>query len=426
MKIPPLTSAEWDSPLFHQARTRFERAAQKLSLDDNVFQRLRYPERVLMVSVPFRLDSGKIAVFPGYRVHHSDALGPCKGGIRYHPQVTMGEISALAMMMTWKCALMGLPLGGAKGGIQCNPHDLSRNELQHMTRRYTNEIINFIGPDQDIPAPDMGTNQEIMSWIMDTYSQNHGYAIPSVVTGKPIVIGGSLGRVEATGRGVAYTTMCAANKLKMTLSAKTRVAIQGFGNVGTYAAQKLAKIGCRIVAVSDHKGGLYNDKGFNIKQLIRYKHVHHSIQPYAHGDKMTNEELLTSKCDVLVLAATEGQITETIARKLSCRILAEGANGPTTLEGEKVLEKRDEIFVIPDVVANAGGVTVSYFEWVQGLQNFFWNTKEVHKKLYELLSQSFDNIYKMAHKHKVSMRQSALMTGIKRVEEAMLSRGFYP
>lgn len=421
-----LVSAEWDSDLFHQARTRFERAADKLGLDENIFQRLRYPERALMVSVPFRHDDGSIEVVPGYRVQHNDALGPCKGGIRYHPNVSLGQIAALGMMMTWKCALMGLPLGGAKGGVRCDPHQLSRNELQRMTRRYTTEIANFIGPEHDIPAPDLGTNEQIIAWMMDTYSQTRGYAVPSVVTGKPLVIGGSLGRTEATGRSVAYSIIHAARKLNLTLSEKTRVAIQGFGNVGSHAALKMAKYGAKIVAVSDASGGLYNSNGLNVKKLFDFCQKNGNIKGYKPAETITNEQLLTLNCDILILAATEGQVTKDIAQKLSCKIMAEGANGPTTLEGEEILDERDDIFVIPDILANSGGVTVSYFEWVQGLQNFFWSTKEVNERLFNLMAISFEKVYTMAQKNKVTMKCAALMTGIERVSQAMLKRGFFP
>ncbi|MBI4411199.1 MAG: Glu/Leu/Phe/Val dehydrogenase [Deltaproteobacteria bacterium] len=426
MRQPGLISAEWDSPLFHQTQTQLDRAAKLISLDENIFQRLRYPQRVLMTSVPFRMDDQRVVVLPGYRVQHNNALGPFKGGIRYHPGVSLGEVSGLAMMMTWKCALMGLPLGGAKGGIRCDPSQMSRNELQRMTRRYTSEIINFIGPDKDIPAPDMGTNEQVMAWLMDTFSQNHGYAIPSVVTGKPIVIGGSLGRVEATGRGVVYTVMEAAKKLKMKLTSKTRVAVQGFGNVGSHAAGKMARIGCRIVAVSNHSGGTFNEKGLSVDDLTAHHQAKKPLSEYKKGEAITNEELLATECDILILAAIDGVVTAPIARQLKCRIMAEGANGPTTVEGDAVLEKRDDIFVIPDILANAGGVTVSYFEWVQGLQNLFWSAKEINQKLQQLMADAFARVDETSRKRKVSMRQAALITGIERVTQAMLNRGFFP
>ncbi len=419
-------SAEWDGPLFKQVQAQFEEAATTLSLDENIFYRLRVPDRALIVSVPFRLDNGKVHVVPGYRVQHNDVLGPCKGGIRYHPNVNLGEVTALAMLMTWKCALVGLPLGGAKGGVQIDPTPLSRTELQRMTRRYTTEISNFIGPDHDIPAPDMGTNEQVMAWMMDTYSQMKGYSIPEIVTGKPVVIGGSLGRREATGRGVVYTIIEAAKKINLPLNASTRVVIQGFGNVGQAAMKKMEKVGCKVIAISDAFGGVYNPKGISYASAMQHVTENNTLKDYSDAEKITNEDLLTLPCEICIPAACEATVTAPIAEKLQCKILAEAANGPCTLEADKVLNSRSDIFLIPDVLANAGGVIVSYFEWVQDLQNFFWTEKEINERLWEVMTKAFHNVMKMAQEKKVTMRQAALMTGIEIVAKAMLTRGLYP
>ncbi len=418
--------AEWDNPLFLQVQQQFEDAAQRLNLDENVFYRLRVPNQALIVSVPFRNDDGSIRVVPGYRVHHNDVLGPYKGGIRYHPWVNLGEVAALAMLMTWKCALVGLPLGGAKGGIQVDPTSLTPTELERMTRRYTAEILNFIGPNQDIPAPDMGTNEQTMAWIMDTYSQQKGYAIPEVVTGKPVPIGGSLGRKEATGRGVAYCILEAYKVLNLTLDHRTRVAIQGFGNVGSAAARKLEKSGARIIAISDIKGGLYNPKGISFSKLKAWEEKHRCLEGFPEADSLSNAELFSLEMDILIPAATEDTITAEIAKQLRCKMIAEGANGPITWEADAILEERGDIFVIPDVLANSGGVIVSYFEWVQDLQNFFWKEPEINARLWEILSQAFQSVYAFAQNRKISMRTAALMLGIDKVAQAMATRGFYP
>ncbi|HCU24284.1 MAG TPA: glutamate dehydrogenase, partial [Deltaproteobacteria bacterium] len=358
------SSAEWDNPLFIQVQTQFEAAAKKLCLDENIFQRLRVPDKALIVSVPFRNDDGAIRVVPGYRVQHNDTLGPHKGGIRYHPLVTLGEVAALAMLMTWKCAIVNLPLGGAKGGVQIDPTQLSRGELQRMTRRYTSEIVNFIGPDVDVAAPDMGTNEQVMAWMMDTYSQLKGYAIPEIVTGKPVIIGGSLGRKEATGRGVVYCLIEAAKVLGLALDSGTRIAVQGFGNVGSVAVKELEKMACKVVAVSDVRSGIYNPQGLSYQKLSEWVAQNRYLEGFPEAEAVTNEELACLDVEVLIPAATEGTLSEKIASRLQCRLIAEGANGPTTLEADKILEERG-IFVIPDVLANAGGVVVSYFEWVQ-------------------------------------------------------------
>jgi len=356
-------------------------------------------------------------------VQHNDVLGPFKGGIRYHPAVNLGEVSALAMWMTWKCALVGLPLGGAKGGVTCDPAELSRNELQSMTRRFTAEILNIIGPDVDVPAPDMGTNEQVMAWIMDTYSQHKGHAVPEIVTGKPVAIGGTLGRRDATGQGVVYMVIEAAKQIGLNLAGATAV-VQGFGNVGSVAARELANIGVKIIGVSDRTGGFVSAAGLPVDKLLEVASKNHSLEGCPYGDKITNEELLELKCDLLVPAALEMQITAANAPKLQCRILAEGANGPTTPEADAVLQDRG-VFVIPDILANAGGVVVSYFEWVQDLQNFFWTEDEVNKKLRDILVKAFYEVHDMSRKHAVNMRLAALMIGIDRVARAMLWRGLY-
>jgi glutamate dehydrogenase (NAD(P)+) len=402
---------------------QFDAAASKLGIDPNVAARLRRSDRALIVSVPTRMDDGHVHVFTGYRVQHNDVLGPFKGGIRYHPAVNLGEVSALAMWMTWKCSLVGLPLGGAKGGIACDPATLSRNELQSMTRRFTAEIINFIGPEVDVPAPDMGTNEQVMAWIMDTYSQHKGHAVPEIVTGKPVAIGGTLGRRDATGRGVGYMIMEAAKHLAVDLTKCTAV-VQGFGNVGSVAAKELAKIGVKIVGVSDRTGGFVDLKGLPIEKLLEVADRNHSLDGCPYGDKVSNQELLELKCDVLIPAALEMQITEVNAPRLQCRILAEGANGPTTPQADAILREKG-VFLIPDILANAGGVVVSYFEWVQDLQNFFWTEDEVNGKLRDVLIKSFHQVLDMSQKHAVDMRQGALMIGIDRVARAMLWRGLY-
>jgi glutamate dehydrogenase (NAD(P)+) len=418
-----MSLAETESPASELAIKQFDIAAAKLNLDPNVATRLRRPDRSMIVSVPTRMDDGRVHVFTGYRVQHNDVLGPFKGGIRYHPEVSLGEVSALAMWMTWKCSLVGLPLGGAKGGVACDPAELSRNELQSLTRRYTAEILNFIGPEVDVPAPDMGTNEQVMAWIMDTYSQHKGHAVPEVVTGKPVAIGGTLGRREATGRGVVYTIIEAAKHLGLDLIGCT-AAVQGFGNVGSVVTKELAQLGVKVIAVSDRTGGYFDAKGLPVDKLLEVADKNHSLEGCTYGEKITNAELLEVKCDILVPAALELQITEENAGRLQCRILAEGANGPTTLAADSILRERN-VFLIPDILANAGGVIVSYFEWVQDLQNFFWSEDEVNVKLRDMLTKTFHQVLDMSQKHNVNMRLAALMMGIDRVAKAMLWRGLY-
>ena len=418
-----MSAEEWRNSTSDMAVQQFDIAAAKLNVDANVASRLRRPDRALIVSVPIRMDDGKVQVFTGYRVQHNDVLGPFKGGIRYHPEVNLGEVSALAMWMTWKCSLVGLPLGGAKGGVTCDPAELSRQELQSMTRRYTAEILNFIGPEIDIPAPDLGTNEQVMAWIMDTFSQHKGHAVPEIVTGKPVDIGGTLGRREATGRGVVYTIIEAAKHLSIDLARCTAV-VQGFGNVGSVAVKELANIGVKIIGVADRTGGFYDPKGLPVQKLLELADKYHSLENCPYGQKISNTEVLELKCDILVPAALEMQITKENADRLQCRILAEGANGPTTLEADAVLKEKG-VFLIPDILANAGGVVVSYFEWVQDLQNFFWTEQEVNQKLRDILVRAFREVLDMSQREKVDMRLAALMIGIERVERAMLWRGLY-
>ena len=405
------------------ALAQLDLAADKIGLDVNVRGRLGRPDRALIVSVPTRMDNGSVHVFTGYRVQHNDALGPFKGGIRYDPRVSLAEVSALAMWMTWKCSLVGLPFGGAKGGIACDPITLSRQELQGMTRRYTAEILNFIGPQTDIPAPDMGTNEQIMAWIMDTYSQHKGHAVPGIVTGKPIDIGGTLGRREATGRGVGYIVEQAANHLGMDLR-KCSALIQGFGNVGLVTARELSRLGVKVVGVSDRSGGLYNAKGLRIEDVVRFKEQNKKLLNFSEGEKIQGKEFLELPCDILIPSATEMQITRENAARLTCRLLVEGANGPTTLEADKILAEKG-VLVIPDILANAGGVIVSYFEWVQDLQNFFWSEDEINNKLKEMLSRAFHDVLTFSKKEGVSLRLAALMIAVQRVGRAMLLRGLY-
>ncbi len=369
------------------------------------------------------MDDGRIHVFTGYRVQHNDVLGPFKGGIRYHPDVNLGEVTALAMWMTWKCSLVGLPFGGAKGGIACDPTKLSRKEMQGMTRRYTAEILNFIGPQIDIPAPDMGTNEQVMAWVMDTYSQHKGHAVPGIVTGKPVEIGGTLGRKEATGRGIVYTVMEAAKHLDMDL-AKCRVVVQGFGNVGLVTSRELARLGVRIVGVSDRSAAIWNDKGLPIDDVIRYKEKNRRLEGFPQAEKISGKELLELPCDILIPSASEMQITKENAGRVKCRILAEGANGPTTPDADMILSEKG-VLVIPDILANAGGVIVSYFEWVQDLQNFFWTEEEVNKKLNSILTRTFHEVLNVSQKERVNLRLAALMIGVQRVARAMLLRGLY-
>jgi len=412
------------SPVYRMACRQFDHAADFLQLEAGLRERVKWPKRVVSVSVPVRMDDGVVRIFPGYRVQHHLTLGPTKGGLRFSPTLEVGEVAALAMWMSWKCALMDLPYGGAKGGVACDPRTLSLRELEGVTRRFTQELMPFIGPRIDVPAPDMGTNEQVMAWFLDTYSTQVGYTEPSIVTGKPVGLGGSLGRKEATGRGVAFLANHAADQLG--LASETRVIVQGFGNVGTYAALAMAKYGSKVVGIGDVSGALYNPNGIDVVSLREFVDKGNALITFPGGEKLTNEELLVQPCDILIPAALEQVITEKNAGKLQCRILAEGANGPTTPEADAILEQRPEILVIPDILCNAGGVVVSYFEWVQGLQSFFWTEAEVMDKLYRLLGQTFATVMKTARERKVSPRTAALSIGIGKVAAAKAARGLFP
>jgi glutamate dehydrogenase (NAD(P)+) len=394
-------------------------------LASNLRERLKMPQRSLMVTLPVQMDDGTVKVFAGYRVQHDSARGPSKGGIRYHPDVSLGEVAALAMWMTWKCALAGLPYGGAKGGVRVSPGSLSKSELQRLTRRYVAEVFPIIGPEKDIPAPDVGTDAQVMAWIMDTYSQQVGFAVPGVVTGKPLSIGGSLGREDATGRGVVYVTLEALRHLGIDIR-KATVAVQGFGNVGSNTARIMQEAGAKVIAVSDQTGGLYNPHGIDVTELtVRYQHEGRPLRETKLGDWITNEELLCMDCTVLIPAALSEQITPENAAKVRCRVLAEGANGPTTLEADHILADQG-VFIIPDILANSGGVIVSYFEWVQDTQRFFWNATDIQDRLYDIITAAFRRTLELAKNQQATMRMAALMSGIDRVAQAHLARGLYP
>lgn len=410
--------------LLEQTILQVERAVKKLGLDPGYVKILKEPKRVLSVSIPIRMDDGSTEVFRGFRVQHSLVRGPAKGGIRYHPEVDMGEVTALAMLMTWKCAVVDIPYGGAKGGVICNPKELSLGELERLTRRFTSEISIIIGPEKDIPAPDVYTNPQVMAWIMDTFSMQHGFSVPAVVTGKPIEIGGSQGRNEATGSGVVFTIEEAAQRLGMDLSRSTAV-IQGYGNVGSVAAANLTGLGCRILAVSDSRGGVYSRGGLDLEELNAYKARTGSVAGFPGGSPVSNQELLTLECDILVPAALENQITEENAHNIKATLVAEGANGPITHDADSILYRRG-ITVIPDILANAGGVVVSYFEWVQGLQNFYWSKDEVNSQLRRRMLGSFGEVYRIKEQHGVSMREAAYMLALGKVARAMELRGLYP
>jgi glutamate dehydrogenase (NAD(P)+) len=406
------------------ALEQLDKAAERLELDPQIYQHLRHPKRSLIVSVPFQTDAGDLEVLTGYRVQHSMTLGPSKGGIRYHPDVDLDEVTALAMLMTWKCALMGLPYGGAKGGVRCDPLKLSLRELERVTRRYASEIYLCIGPDRDIPAPDMGTNEQVMAWVMDTYSMQRGATVPGVVTSKPVLLGGSLGRVEATGRGVAYVTAEAMAHLGLPLQG-ARVVIQGFGNVGSIAARSLHEMGCRVVAVSDVQGGIYRPEGLDLPALLAAQRAGQLVRQYPEGEPVTNEELLALPCEVLIPAALGGQLTSANAGAVQARLIVEGANGPATAEADRLLQRRG-VFIIPDILANAGGVIVSYFEWVQDLQFFFWKEEEVNSRLRDILTAAFHRTLTLARQGRADLRTAALMEAVTRVARATKLRGIYP
>jgi glutamate dehydrogenase (NAD(P)+) len=412
-------------PTFDMACEQFDLVADLMQIPQAERERVKYPKRAFVVAVPVRMDSGEVKVFSGYRVQHHLSLGPTKGGMRFHPDVQLGEVAALAMWMSWKCALTGLPYGGAKGGVACDPRKLSTGELERVTRRFTQEIIPFIGPQIDIPAPDVGTNEQVMAWMMDTYSLHAGYSVPGVVTGKPVNLGGSLGRREATGRGVGFLVGRAMDVLGLRASECTAV-VQGYGNVGSVAVQSMAKHGVKIIAVSDADGGVFNANGLDLNKLDAHVAQHRTVAGFAEAEPITNAAILELKCDVLAPCALERQITAENAPRLKCRILAEGANGPTTPDADVIINQRDDIFVIPDVLCNSGGVVVSYFEWVQDLQSFFWSEAEVVDKLFRILETAFTQTHTLAKQQKLPMRMAALSLGIKRVFEAKKQRGLFP
>jgi glutamate dehydrogenase (NAD(P)+) len=411
--------------VYRSADARFEAAADKLGLEDGVYRYLKYPSKEITVYVPVALDNGKLEVFIGYRVLHSAVRGPGKGGIRFAPTVSIDEVRALAAWMTWKCAVVNIPFGGAKGGVICDPMKLSRSELERVTRRYTAELSEWLGPERDVPAPDLGTNEQTMAWVMDTYSMHVRQATTAVVTGKPLDLGGSQGRREATGRGLMLCCNKAIHKLGM-YSQNCRVIIQGFGNVGSQAAQLMHEAGYKIIGLADIHGGLYNENGFDIPKVIDWVYAQRKALPDfpGGGEKLTAQEILFRPCDILVPAATENQITTENAHRVDCKILCEGANGPTTSYADPIIEKKG-VFVIPDILANAGGVTVSYFEWVQDRQGFFWREREVNERLRDVMERSFDEVVRYAEVHKVNNRVAAYIVAIDRVARALKLRGIY-
>lgn len=411
--------------LFKNVIKQIDESCSLAGIDPNIADRLKRPKRALVVSVPVRMDDGSIHVFEGYRVQHNMTLGPGKGGIRYHQDVNLSEVAALATLMTMKCSLVGLPLGGAKGGVRVNPNLLSRAEKQALTRRYTVEIANVIGPDRDIPASDVGTDGQTMAWIMDTFSQIKGFAVPGVVTGKPVDIGGSLGREESTGRGVVYCAEEAAKIMKIPMAAKTTVAVHGFGKVGSIAAREIAALGTTVVAVSDVSGGIVNRAGLDINECIKWVAQHGSLKGFPKSEPITNEDLLELDVDILLPCAMENVIHKGNADRIKAKLISEGANGPITHDAHEVISKKG-IMVIPDILANAGGVIVSYFEWVQDIQSFFWQEKEVNEKLKTLMVQAFHEVHGTAQRLNCDFRKAAMARAMLRLEKAMLLRGFFP
>ena len=403
---------------------QFDTAADRLHLDPNMRGILRECQRELTVHFPVRMNDGAVKVFTGYRVQHNTSRGPGKGGIRYHPSATLGEVKALAMWMTWKCAVVGIPYGGAKGAVICDPKHMTQQQLETLTRRYTTEIALLIGPDRDIPAPDVNTNAQTMAWIMDTYSMHAGHTVPAVVTGKPLSIGGSEGRNEATARGAVYTIIEAAKHLGMDLEG-ARVVVQGFGNAGSFSAKLMHELGAVIVGLSDTQGGIHNPKGIDPNKVDAYKRETGSVKGFPGAEEVTNSRLLELDCDILIPAAIENQIGEHNAPSIRAKLIAEAANGPTSPEADRILFDKG-VFLIPDILCNAGGVTVSYFEWVQDLQNLFWREATINARLKEVMVKSFNDVLQMSLKHKVNMRTAAYMVAVARVAEATLTRGIYP
>jgi glutamate dehydrogenase (NAD(P)+) len=419
------TVAEHDElNVYESAEARFEVAAKQLGLEEGLYRFLKYPNKEITVYIPVVMDDGRMEVFTGYRVQHSQVRGPCKGGIRYSPMVTIDEVRALASWMTWKCAVVDIPFGGAKGGIICDPEKLSRSEVERITRRYTAELSEWLGPEKDVPAPDIGTDEQVMAWVMDTYSMHMRHTVTGVVTGKPLDLGGSRGRREATGRGVMMACNKALERLKLKAS-DCRTIVQGFGNVGSIAALLMHQTGYKVIGASDIHGGLYNEKGLDVPKLVDWVyHQHKPLPEFPGGERTSSQEILFRPCEVLVPAAVENQITSQNADRVDCKILCEGANGPTTAYADAILQEKG-IFVLPDILANAGGVTVSYFEWVQDRQGMFWRESEVNQRLQDVMERSFDEVVQLREAHNVSNRTAAYMLAIRRVASALRLRGIY-
>jgi len=410
--------------MWEQTLRQLDEVAQRINLDRDIHTMMRHPKRTLEVAIPVRMDNGHVEMFQGYRVHHNQWRGPCKGGIRYHHEVSMEEVKALAMLMTWKCALMNIPYGGAKGGVVVDPSRLSLGELERLTRRFTSEIMIIIGPDKDIPAPDMGTNAQTMAWMVDTYAMIIGHSVPQIVTGKPVSVGGSLGRMEATGRGISFITAAVAKECGLDTQG-LRVAIQGAGNVGAHAARTVHELGARVIAISDVKGGIYNERGIDPSTLSFGAGPKASVWDSCPGQKISNAELLALDCDVLIPAALGGVLTAQNAANVKAKIIVEGANGPTTPDADAILDKKG-IITVPDILANAGGVTVSYFEWVQGIQYFFWELEEINMRLHKIMRSAFTDLWALSRRERVSMRTAAMMIAVSRVGEAAKSLGLFP
>jgi glutamate dehydrogenase (NAD(P)+) len=418
------TLNEFDSDLHRMAVAQLDDVAKKIELETDIHERLRHPRRALVVSVPVRMDDGRTEVFYGYRVHHNTVLGPTKGGLRFAPDVNLGEVTALAMLMSWKCALMGLPYGGAKGGVRCDPLALSARERESLTRRYTAEIIPLIGPDLDIPAPDLGTDEQTMAWMMDTYSMTQGRTVLGVVTGKPVLIGGSVGRREATGRGVVHTLYQVMRRLRRDLRGQ-RVVVQGFGNVGSAVARMLWKEGCVVVGISDIHGGIWDARGLDIQEVTKHVAEGGTVAGFRGAEPLSNSEIIEQPCDIFVPAAVGAQIRGDNAGRVQANVIAEAANGPTTPEADVLLRERG-VTVIPDILANAGGVVVSYFEWLQGLQYHFWRESEITSRLQEVMTRAANRVWTLAEKSDVDLRTAALMLGVRRVADGYRTRGLYP
>jgi len=420
--VDDIKKIEEDNP-FESMMERFDEAARLLKLDPNIYTILRWPNREITVYIPVMMDDGNYQVFTGYRVQHNFARGPAKGGVRYSPDVTLDEVRALAAWMTWKCAVVNIPFGGAKGGIICDPRQMSATELERLTRRYTAELLDFLGPERDVPAPDMNTNEQVMAWMMDTFSMHARHTVTAIVTGKPIELGGSRGRREATGRGLLFVCNEACRKFGFNY-ADTRVVIQGSGNVGGTAALLMHREGYKVIGLADITGALYNSKGLDVPAVLKHLKEYKTVEDYKEAELITNEELLELECEILMPAATENQITSQNADRIKCRILAEGANGPTTADADEILQQKG-VFVIPDILANAGGVTVSYFEWVQDRMGYFWNEETVNTRLHEIMVSSFNDVVRFAETYDVDTRLAAYMLAIDRVAYDTRLRGIY-